>query len=58
VPGVADVDVDGEEHPVAVVGGDRERLGQALGESPFNDLGHLYRMPCSAIQSGLSGSGQ
>ncbi len=30
VAGVAHVDVDREEHPVAVVDGDRERLGQAL----------------------------
>ena len=30
VPGIADVDVDRQEHAVAVVGRDRERLGQAL----------------------------
>ena len=38
---VADVDVDGQEHPLALVGGDRERLGQALGEPAVDDLGHL-----------------
>ncbi len=41
VAGVADVDVDGQEHPVAVVGRDRERLGQARVQAAGDDLGHL-----------------
>ena len=39
--GIADIDVDGEEHPVAVIGRDREGLGQALGQAAVHDLGHL-----------------
>jgi hypothetical protein len=38
---IADIDVDGQEHAVAVVGGDRERLGQALPQPAVHDLGHL-----------------
>jgi hypothetical protein len=41
VAGVADVDVDGQEDAVALVGGDRERLGQALLQAAVDDLGHL-----------------
>ena len=41
VAGVADVDVDGEEDALALVGGDGERLGEALGEPAVDDLGHL-----------------
>ena len=40
-PGSHDVDVDGEEDALALVGGDRERLGEALGEAAVDDLGHL-----------------
>ena len=38
---VADVDVDGEEHRVAVVQGDLERLVEAGLEPALADLGHL-----------------
>ena len=38
---IAHVDVDRQEHAVAVVPGDRERLGQAVGQAALDDLGHL-----------------
>ncbi len=41
VAGVADVDVDGEEDPLALVGRDGERLGEALLQPAGDDLGHL-----------------
>ena len=41
VAGVADVDVDGEEHRVAVVDRDLERLVEARVEPALADLGHL-----------------
>ncbi|GAB3863154.1 hypothetical protein GCM10027610_109150 [Dactylosporangium cerinum] len=39
--GVDDVHVDGQEDAVALIGRDRERLGQALVEAAGDDLGHL-----------------
>ena len=41
MPGIGDVDVDGEEDAVAVVHGDLEGLGEALVEAASDDLGHL-----------------
>ncbi len=40
---VADVDVDGQEHGVAVVERDRERFVQDGGQPAHADLGHLVR---------------
>jgi len=40
-PGVDDVDVDREEHGVALVGRDGECLGEHLVEPATHDLGHL-----------------
>ncbi len=39
--GVHDVHVDGQEHPIALIGRDRERLAQALVQAPADNLGHL-----------------
>ena len=41
VPGVGDVDVDRQEHAVAVVDRDAERLVEAVVEAAGDDLGHL-----------------
>ena len=58
VPRIADIDVNREEHPVAIVHRDPERLGQALGQPPGADLGHLVgahpllRHPLQRLRSG------
>ena len=38
---IAHIDVDRQEHPAAIIGRDRERLGQALAQAALHDLGHL-----------------
>ena len=50
-PGSHDVDVHRQEDALALVGGDGERLGQALREAAVHDLGHLVASACSAPPS-------
>ena len=48
---VANIDVDGEEHPVAVIGGDGKRLGQALASGRAARSRSSHTNACSARPS-------